>query len=126
MDVTTKKDEGNKLFAEGKLADAAEVYAAAIAMYHAGPGCENAPPAPASAGACDAAAPSATVTPAVLATLHSNLAACYLRLDEPTLALKHCDDAIAIDATLTKVCSASRRRAVGCFCFRITAVPAVE
>jgi hypothetical protein len=117
MDVVAKKDEGNRLFADGSIAGAIDAYTAALSMYHAGPGAENAPPTAAAAAAAAAAVAVAATSPAgcgdgtaipqsgasLLATLHSNLAACYLRTDDAENALKHAEEAIAVDPAMTKV-----------------------
>jgi hypothetical protein len=39
----------------------------------------------------------------LIATLHSNLAMCCLKLDDPERALVHCDAALGFDKTMLKV-----------------------
>lgn len=77
-----------------------EASATASVPAHPQPSSAPAPP-PGPAG------PAATVPelsgPALLATLHSNMAACYLKLDDAAAALRHCDEAIALDGSATKV-----------------------
>ena len=84
MSAVSLKEEGNALFKAGAVPDA-------IAKYNA---------------ALDAAAAEATdssVSGKLAADVHNNLAACFLKLEQPEAALLHCDRALAIEPGMLKV-----------------------
>ncbi len=100
--VTALKDEGNRLFADGDVAGAIASYTQAV--HACATAAVNVVPAVDSGVLHDGSvAVTEAIPPALLATLHSNLAACFLRIDEPVKAMLHCDACIALDATNTKV-----------------------
>lgn len=78
-----------------------EASATACVPAHPQPSPAPAPP-PGPAGPAGPTVPELS-GPALLATLHSNMAACYLKLDDAAAALRHCDEAIALDDSATKV-----------------------
>ncbi len=83
--MASLKDAGNALFAAGDVSAAVSKYIEALDVITTAP-----------AGADDG-------TQALCASLHNNLAACYLRLEEPARALVHATEALSCDPTLVKV-----------------------
>jgi hypothetical protein len=87
MSAVALKDEGNSLFASGRVTDAVMKYNEALS---AAAGVRTATEVGTDAGT-------------LVANIHNNLAACYLKLEQPELAFEQCEKALAIDSGLVKV-----------------------
>ena len=112
------KEQGNKEFGVGNVAEAAETYRKALGILAAVAGDDAAsgadgedakenssPPGASSAGlpTVSAAGCEPVQSDSLAVVLYSNLAACYLRLEQPAKALVECDAAVAINPSHVKV-----------------------
>jgi valyl-tRNA synthetase len=87
MSAATLKDAGNALFTAGDVPGAISKYDEALKL---------------TTGASDSAA-AGEDSRTLVASLHNNLAACWLRLEDPARALEHADAALTFEPSLVKV-----------------------
>lgn len=88
MSAAGLKDAGNALFTAGDVSGAISKYDEALRLI---------------SGASDSAAAGAEDSPSLAASLHNNLAACWLRAEDPARALEHADTALTFEPSLVKV-----------------------